>query len=213
MKLLTQKWIAVLCICAISFQLCACAGTTEEAGVTAPAASASDSSSAESVSETQEDSTYLEQSTTEAVPIPVVEVTDAKDFSEKLGISIDPSYLAGDKTMNIIAEKMAEINYSVTNVDGNEVLCTLRAAKPGSYSGDICGIVDEMTETTEEYACNESTVAVKHKTPKTEPYEIYEFTYENVDYCFMYQGELSNMLLGELFDGILCAIGAEEAGY
>lgn len=198
MKLLMQKWIAILCVSMISFQLCACTGAEGEAV---------------SVSETQEDSTYLEQSTTETIPNPIVEVTDAKTFSEKLGISIDPSYLVGDAAMSIIAEEIAEVNYSVTNVDGDEVLCTLRAAKPGTYSGDICGVFDEMTETTEEYACNESNIAVKHKTPKTEPYEIYEFTYENIDYCFMYQGELSTMLFGELFDGVLCAIGAEEAVY
>ncbi|MDO5575213.1 MAG: hypothetical protein Q4G60_14685 [bacterium] len=177
-----KKIISMICLLSLCGSLCACAQK-------------------ESPASTDE---------TAQIPNPMVEITNAEDFNTKLGIPINPEYLVGDVKMYIIGDELAELTYQVENIEGATVECTLRAAKSDTFDSDICGVYDEMTESTEEYSADE-TITVTHKTPKTEPYQIYEFEYKNNTYCFMYSGDLSAMLFGELIDGVFCAIGAETA--
>lgn len=225
MKNLMQKFAAILCITVAAVQLCACGSSSpDEAALTAPATSSAaetesetaepaDKAETETDVESIEDTKTPAQSSTEALPNPMVEITDAAAFAEKLGITIDPTYIAGETTMYIIGEKMAEIDFPVTNIDGDEVLCTLRAVKQGEDISNISGIYEEMDEVKESYSCNETTIDVTHKTSKSSSVQIYEFNYNNISYCFSYDGELSTMLFGEVFDGVLCAVGAEKTEY
>ncbi|HOO29048.1 MAG TPA: hypothetical protein PLU43_11340, partial [Lachnospiraceae bacterium] len=191
-----QKLFTTAVILTAAFLLSSC-GTIENSSIGEP------------VSTVPEDTENLGTSATAQIPNPMVEITDASVFSDKLGITLDPDCLNENTTMYIIGERLAEIDYTVTNVEGEAVSCTLRAAKATEHWDNLCGVYDEMTETTEEYACNETSITVIHKTPKTEPVEIYEFTYQNIRYCFMYSGKLSNLLTNELINGVFCAIGAE----
>ncbi|NLG04113.1 MAG: hypothetical protein GX567_09845 [Clostridia bacterium] len=174
------KLIALICLTAVLFNLCTC-NSKDNAPV----------------------------DTTTELPNPMVQITDAKEFEHILGIPIDPQYLVGDVTMYIINNTIAELNYEVSDIEGNMITCTLRAVKSENITSDLSGVYDEMTETTAQYSADD-TITVTHKTPKTEPYEIYEFEYNENTYCFMYtEGNMSTMLFGELFDGVFYAIGAK----
>lgn len=190
MKKHVKILLSLVCLVALMLNLCACA----QKSTTAAEVPAVEEAPTEQAAQ---------------MPNPMVEITDAEDFNTKLNIPIDSQYLPGEVTMYIIGDELAELTFDVSNIDGDPITCTLRAAKPGVITPELSGVYDDMTETTEEYTADES-ITVTHKTPASEPYEIYEFEYNGNAYCFMYTGtDMSAMLFGELLDGVFCAVGAE----
>ncbi len=184
-----KKFIALSCATAICIGLCAC-GKSDNIS-----ASDSASVSTESVSEASEQV---------GMPNPMVEVNGVDDFEASTGIKLNGTYLPSDSKFFIISEYLDEVQWTEENVDGDEVQVTLRAAKKSDE--DISGVNDSnMTTSEEEY----SGVKVTHRYSESTKTDIYDFQNDENMFCFMIQGEVSQMMFGELFDSALLACGFE----
>lgn len=149
-------------------------------------------------------------SETAKLPNPLVKIEDAEEWEEQLGITIDIQYLPGEVEMYILTSantELAQANFSVQNVNGEEIDCTLRA---GRTEEDISGVYGNAEEIIQEYPCGESTIQVTVKDYEADHVQVYQFFYEDVQYVFQYAGTMSTMQLGEILDSIFMAIGAES---
>lgn len=145
-------------------------------------------------------------SETAKLPNPMIKIEDSSQWEEELGIKIDTQYLPEEAELYLIDEQIAQVDFKMENVDGEEIDCTLRAAKTET---DISGVYGDAEEIKQEYSCGDSTIEVTVKDYAANRVQVYQFFYEDVQYVFQYTGTMSMMQLGEILDGVFMAIGAE----
>lgn len=144
------------------------------------------------------------------MPNPIVLVNDDEEFSEQLGIAIDKTKLPAAPEMSIIAGKMAQCDFCLTNVENVEVTCSLRATKDGEMAENMHGIYDEdMSEPvviSQEFG--DETIDYTCLYANTEGYTIYTWTSsDGVHYSLTFDGEMSQMQIGAVLDAVMIATG------
>ncbi len=168
--------LATAAVCALS--ICACSNT------------ANDTTAANTTEEPQT-----------GMANPMVEITDSQEFTDKLGITINPQELSPNAKLFIISDSIAHVAFNIEGVDGENVDVILRASKD---DGDITGYYGQnMTEETMEY----EGLSILTKYDEEENTSIYLFSKDDINYSLMIQGEISQMLTGELLDTTLIACG------
>lgn len=168
--------LATAAVCALS--ICACSST------------ANDTAAANTTEEPQT-----------GMANPMVEITDSQEFTDKLGITINPQELSPNAKLFIISDSIAHVAFNIEGVDGENVDVILRASKD---DGDITGYYGQnMTEETMEY----EGLSIVTKYDEEENTSIYLFSKDDINYSLMIQGEISQMLTGELLDTTLIACG------
>lgn len=168
--------LATAAVCALS--ICACSNT------------ANDTTAANTAEEPQT-----------GMANPMVEITDSQEFTDKLGITINPQELSPNAKLFIISDSIAHVAFNIEGVDGENVDVILRASKD---DGDITGYYGQnMTEETMEY----EGLSIVTKYDEEENTSIYLFSKDDINYSLMIQGEISQMLTGELLDTTLIACG------
>lgn len=136
------------------------------------------------------------------MPNPMVEVTDASEFENNLGITVNPQDMDEDAKLYIIDGNIAQVSYTVLGVeDGVDV--TFRASKEVT---DLSGVYDDnMEEDTMDYEGLSITNKYSADTHST----IYEFNNDGIYYSIVIQGEISQMHIAEILDSTLLACGLE----
>lgn len=135
------------------------------------------------------------------MPNPMVAVDSDEAFMDQLGISIDTEMLSPEVERFIINNEMAHIVYSASGNDGEDVKLVLRAAKNNE---DISGVYDDNMTSFDNVFGN---VTVTCRSSESNGIEIYDFYKDDIHFCYMVEGEISQMLFGELFDGVCSACG------
>ena len=207
-----KKKLLSCCLCvALLFSTSACGTSIETSGSTGQAA-ADTSESAEStndntdVEETADDAS---DETISGMPNPIVPVSDASEFENKLGITIMPDLMDDDYQLSIIGDTVAQIEFDKEGVDGDPIVCTLRATKDTEAAKSLSGIYDDMEEENLTFTLDDGNeLPVLLKIPGTLPCKVYEFAISDVNYSFEYSGQMSQMMFAEVFDSVLVAIGA-----
>lgn len=135
------------------------------------------------------------------MPNPMVEITDPAEFTDKLGITINPKELADETKLFIISNQIAHVAFTIQGVDGNDVDVIFRASKE---DGDITGIYDDtLVDETMEY----EGLSIVNRYSETTNNTIYLFSKDDINYSLALNGEVSQMLIGELLDSALIACG------
>ena len=207
-----KKKLLSCCLCAaLLFSMSACGTGTATAGATGQAA-ADTSESAKitndnaDAAETADD---VSDETISEMPNPIVPVSDASEFEDKLGITIMPDLMDDDYQLSMIGDTVAQVEFDKEGVDGDPIVCTLRATKDTEAAKSLSGIYDTMEEDSLTFTLDDgSELPVLLKIPETLPYKIYEFAIGDISYSFVYSGQMSQMMFAEVFDSVLAAIGA-----
>ena len=207
-----KKKLLSCCLCAaLLFSMSACGTGTATAGATGQAA-ADTSESAKitndnaDAAETADD---VSDETISEMPNPIVPVSDASEFEDKLGITIMPDLMDDNYQLSIIGNTVAQVEFDKEGVDGDPIVCTLRATKDTEAAKSLSGIYDTMEEDSLTFTLDDgSELPVLLKIPETLPYKIYEFAIGDISYSFVYSGQMSQMMFAEVFDSVLAAIGA-----
>ena len=206
-----KKKLLSCCLCAaLLFSMSACGTGTATAGATGQAA-ADTSESAKitndnaDAAETADD---VSDETISEMPNPIVPVSDASEFEDKLGITIMPDLMDDDYQLSMIGDTVAQVEFDKEGVDGDPIVCTLRATKDTEAAKSLSGIYDTMEEDSLTFTLDDgSELPVLLKIPETLPYKIYEFAIGDISYSFVYSGQMSQMMFAEVFDSVLAAIG------
>lgn len=135
------------------------------------------------------------------MPNPMVEVTDASAFEDQLGITINPQDMSDEAKLFIIDNQIAQIEYTLLGVDGDDVYVTLRASKEQK---DISGIIDEDMDITD---LDYEGLPMVNKYSDSTNTTIYEFSKDGVNYSLVIQGVVSQMTIGEVLDSTFIACG------
>jgi len=134
---------------------------------------------------------------------PMEEIQDESEFEINLGFALDPSALSNNVTMYIIGGEIAEIRYEIADLDGNSIEAALRASKT---QDDISGVYGM----TEGESIEIDDVTITHSSLEEENIEVYEFSYDGVNYSYMVKGQISQMRIAELLDSVLAACGITQ---
>ena len=207
-----RKKLLSCCLCAaLLFSMSACSTSTETSGSTSQAA-ADTSESTENThdsADTAETADDISGETISGIPNPVVPVSDASEFEDKLGITIMPDLMDDDYQLSMIGDTVVQIEFDKEGVDGDPIVCTLRATKDTEAAKSLSGIYDDMEEDHLTFTLNDDhELPVLLKIPETLPCKIYEFAIGDISYSFVYSGQMSQMMFAEVFDSVLAAIGA-----
>ena len=206
-----KKKLLSCCLCAaLLFSMSACGTGTATAGSTGQAAA--DTSESAKITNDNADATEtaddVSDETISEMPNPIVPVSDASEFEDKLGITIMPDLMDDNYQLSIIGNTVAQVEFDKEGVDGDPIVCTLRATKDTEAAKSLSGIYDTMEEDSLTFTLDDgSELPVLLKTPETLPCKVYEFTVGNISYSFVYSGQMSQMLFAEVFDSVLAAIG------
>ena len=206
-----KKKLLSCCLCAaLLFSMSACGTGTATAGATGQAAA--DTSESAKITNDNADATEtaddVSDETISEMPNPIVPVSDASEFEDKLGITIMPDLMDDDYQLSMIGDTVAQVEFDKEGVDGDPIVCTLRATKDTEAAKSLSGIYDTMEEDSLTFTLDDgSELPVLLKTPETLPCKVYEFTVGNISYSFVYSGQMSQMLFAEVFDSVLAAIG------
>ena len=189
----------------------ACGTGTATAGSTGQAAA--DTSESAKITNDNADATEtaddVSDETISEMPNPIVPVSDASEFEDKLGITIMPDLMDDNYQLSIIGNTVAQVEFDKEGVDGDPIVCTLRATKDTEAAKSLSGIYDTMEEDSLTFTLDDgSELPVLLKIPETLPYKIYEFAIGDISYSFVYSGQMSQMMFAEIFDSVLAAIGA-----
>ena len=205
-----KKLLSCCLFAALLFSMSACGTGTATAGATGQAA-ADTSESAKitndnaDAAETADD---VSDETISEMPNPIVPVSDASEFEDKLGITIMPDLMDDDYQLSMIGDTVAQVEFDKEGVDGDPIVCTLRATKDTEAAKSLSGIYDTMEEDSMTFTLDDgSELPVLLKIPETLPYKIYEFAIGDISYSFVYSGQMSQMMFAEVFDSVLAAIG------
>lgn len=151
------------------------------------------------------------------MPNPMVEIVDDGDYEAKLGIPIDTSFLPKENfEMYIIGDSLADVRFDVTNVDGENVNCMLRATKSDADALNpyelIAGIyaTDFTEEISEDYPADNGNITMRSVDSASSNCHITTWDYSGAHYTFTVEGTTSQMQLGALYDSIMLAIGADN---
>lgn len=186
-----KKFVALFCVMTLCFSLAAC-GKSDN--------SESSKASNSDVTASSEDTSADEPSV--GMPNPMVEVNSVDDIEKETGIKLEAKYLPSDAVLYVISGNLVEVQSSVESVDGEEVKISLRASKEDT--SDISGVYDDNMTSSEEELSN---VKVTHRYSESLKTDIYDFEKDGVKYCYIIQGEISQMTFGELFDSVLLTCG------
>ena len=207
-----KKKLLSCCLCAaLLFSMSACGTGTATAGATGQAAA--DTSESAKITNDNADATEtaddVSDETISEMPNPIVPVSDASEFEDKLGITIMPDLMDDNYQLSIIGNTVAQVEFDKEGVDGDPIVCTLRATKDTEAAKSLSGIYDTMEEDSLTFTLDDgSELPVLLKIPETLPYKIYEFAIGDISYSFVYSGQMSQMMFAEVFDSVLAAIGA-----
>ena len=207
-----KKKLLSCCLCAaLLFSMSACGTGTATAGSTGQAAA--DTSESAKITNDNADATEtaddVSDETISEMPNPIVPVSDASEFEDKLGITIMPDLMDDDYQLSMIGDTVAQVEFDKEGVDGDPIVCTLRATKDTEAAKSLSGIYDTMEEDSLTFTLDDgSELPVLLKIPETLPYKIYEFAIGDISYSFVYSGQMSQMMFAEVFDSVLAAIGA-----
>lgn len=207
-----KKKLLSCCLCAaLLFSMSACGTGTATAGSTGQAAA--DTSESAKITNDNADATEtaddVSDETISEMPNPIVPVSDASEFEDKLGITIMPDLMDDNYQLSIIGNTVAQVEFDKEGVDGDPIVCTLRATKDTEAAKSLSGIYDTMEEDSLTFTLDDgSELPVLLKIPETLPYKIYEFAIGDISYSFVYSGQMSQMMFAEVFDSVLAAIGA-----
>ena len=206
-----KKKLLSCCLCAaLLFSMSACGTGTATAGSTGQAAA--DTSESAKITNDNADATEtaddVSDETISEMPNPIVPVSDASEFESQLGITIMPDLMDDNYQLSIIGNTVAQVEFDKEGVDGDPIVCTLRATKDTEAAKSLSGIYDTMEEDSLTFTLDDgSELPVLLKTSETLPCKVYEFTVGNISYSFVYSGQMSQMLFAEVFDSVLAAIG------
>ena len=206
-----KKKLLSCCLCAaLLFSMSACGTGTATAGSTGQAAA--DTSESAKITNDNADATEtaddVSDETISEMPNPIVPVSDASEFEDKLGITIMPDLMDDNYQLSIIGNTVAQVEFDKEGVDGDPIVCTLRATKDTEAAKSLSGIYDTMEEDSLTFTLDDgSELPVLLKIPETLPYKIYEFAIGDISYSFVYSGQMSQMMFAEVFDSVLAAIG------
>ena len=206
-----KKKLLSCCLCAaLLFSMSACGTGTATAGATGQAAA--DTSESAKITNDNADATEtaddVSDETISEMPNPIVPVSDASEFEDKLGITIMPDLMDDDYQLSMIGDTVAQVEFDKEGVDGDPIVCTLRATKDTEAAKSLSGIYDTMEEDSLTFTLDDgSELPVLLKIPETLPYKIYEFAIGDISYSFVYSGQMSQMMFAEVFDSVLAAIG------
>lgn len=207
-----KKKLLSCCLCAaLLFSMSACGTSTGISGSTGQT-TADTSESTESTDDntnTSEIADDASEKNISGMPNPIVPVNDASEFETKLGITIMPDLMDDDYQLSIIGDTVAQVEFDKEGVDGDPIVCTLRATKDTEAAKSLSGIYDDMEEDNLTFTLDDgSELPVLLKIPETLPCKVYEFAIGDISYSFVYSGQMSQMLFAEVFDSVLAAIGA-----
>ena len=204
-----RKSRSVIFLITICIFIMILSGCTKSGNDTLSPASSTDVSAVASTSEsvTQESSAEAVSEEMVGMPNPLVEVENADAFEKELGIVFNKEYLPdpSESKYVIISKEMAQITYAVENVNGDEAEVTLRATKSAEPE-DISGVYDDNMEV---YEMNVYNIDFVHRISNANDYDIYEFQKDDVRYCLMIHGELSQMTIGAIMDQTVLSCGFE----
>lgn len=162
-----------------------------------------------------------EESTEEYVgmPNPMVEVSSDDAFMQELGFAIDTSYFPNNGLEKfIIGGELAHVAFNVSDPEGKDVKCTFRGTKndewnknpleliAGNYATDFSEPSELTLPATDEDIIFKTVYSESSKTT------ISYFDYKGVHYTLTVEGNISQMLMAELNDSSLYAIGAVISG-
>lgn len=207
-----KKKLLSYCLCAaLLFSMSACGTSTGISGSTGQAI-ADTSESTESTNDNTDTSEIADDTSEKNIsgmPNPIIPVNDASEFENKLGITIMPDLMDDDYQLSIIGDTVAQVEFDKEGVDGDPIVCTLRATKDTEAAKSLSGIYDDMEEDNLTFTLDDgSELPVLLKIPETLPCKVYEFAIGDISYSFVYSGQMSQMLFAEVFDSVLAAIGA-----
>ena len=118
--------------------------TSQEAETKATETTAAETKAEETEAEAEEET---EAAGFAGMPNPMVQVDDANEFENKLGITLDPSYIDAETELFIIAENTAHIAYEFNGMLGESVKFCLRGTKDEETAENLAGIYDDtLTE-------------------------------------------------------------------
>ena len=162
----------------------------------------------ESTADSSETETATDEAPISGMPNPIVPVETASEFESQLGITIIPDLMDDDYQLSIIGDTVAQVEFDKEGVDGDPIVCTLRATKDAEAAKSLSGLYDDMEEENTTFTLdNGRELSVLIKIPETLPCKAYEFSIGDTSYSFAYSGQMSQMLFAEVFDSVLAAIG------
>ena len=168
--------------------------------------------------EKSEEITGIEEEEIAGMANPMVEVINDSDFSDKLGINIDTSYISGEELKRfVIGDTLADIRFKVTNVDGDLIECMLRATKDEKAAQNpyelIAGIYanDLSEEVSVTYPSDEGDIELISVDSKSDNCQITRWDFGSTHYVFVVFGTTSQMQLSALYDSLMLATGIDHA--
>lgn len=168
--------------------------------------------------EKSEKITGIEEEEMAGMANPMVEVINDSDFSDKLGINIDTSYISGEELKRfVIGDTLADIRFKVTNVDGDLIECMLRATKDEKAAQNpyelIAGIYanDLSEEVSVTYPSDEGDIELISVDSKSDNCQITRWDFGSTHYVFVVFGTTSQMQLSALYDSLMLATGIDHA--
>jgi len=135
-----------------------------------------------------------------------VAVDDIKAFEEQLDITIDKAYIDNIDSMYIVDDKIAEVNFIATNVNGDECVCTLRGTRDEEYVDKLYVAYDDMSEPVS-IAGVIGDMAIDFCSSEEGEITVYSWNDSNIFYSFSCSESFSQMQIGEMLDSLMVATG------
>ena len=144
------------------------------------------------------------------MPNPMAQVEADVAFPTELGIYIDAHKLpVYPDAMFIIAGDMADVRFTLENVEGEDVEYCLRATKNAENAEMMHGIFDENIEeiNTVEAGFDADKCNVKEMYSKSADTNICTWEWNDTFFSLTYSGVISQMQFAEVMDSVLMATG------
>lgn len=145
---------------------------------------------------------------------PMVSVSSDSEFMDKLGIALDTSCINGENIERyIISDEIAHVAFNVSDPEGNSVKCILRGTKNDELAKNptelIAGVyASDFAEPNEVLVPSEKgDISFNTVYSESENDTVSYWDYDGVHYTFSVDGNISQMLISELNDSALRAIG------
>jgi len=137
---------------------------------------------------------------------PMVAVDSDAAFEENLGIIVDTSELSKEPQLFIVADKIAECQYTFKNIMGKEIECVFRATKDEELSENLHGVYGEL-ERTNKIEYKKGTVVNINNVKGDEKATVCTWQCEDTYYSMLIKGEFSQMEFASVMDSAMRAIG------
>jgi len=142
---------------------------------------------------------------------PMVEITDAAEFGQGLGIDIEADLLYSEAKMFITDGRVAECQFSFENIMGETVECTLRATKDEQLAENLSGVYDStVTEVNRlSYSSPDGAFEITVSENAAQDTLIYTWNLGDVWYSVLFKGKPSQMEVAEVMDSVMLATGID----